>query len=72
MEGIKKADVNEAGLGGQHACGVPHCSSRAGDTQDSQVLWSKRNDKSQRVYKNLQSFISKLYTWQGNWSVIPL
>lgn len=27
----------------------------------------KRNDKCQRVHKNLQSSISKLHAWHGNW-----
>lgn len=64
MKGMKKVEVNETGLGGQHACGVPH--------KIHQCLWLKRNDRSQRIYKNLWSFISKLYTWHGNWSVSPL
>lgn len=37
MKGIRKAEVNEAGLGGQRVCGVPHSSIRGGGTQDSQM-----------------------------------
>lgn len=33
--------------------------------------WSKRNDKSERVSKNLLTCISKLYTRHGIWDVTP-
>lgn len=42
------------------------------NTQVCRHPWLKSNDKSQKVCKSLQIFISKLYTCHGNWFVIPL